>query len=162
GDPLPSSLGIGNMSRDNAAGLQLALWQIEYGDINNITTPAPVVGNLANVMAAYTAFLNDATGKSELATYINGLPESITNPGRPDGSQGLMATGSLNFANAPTSSIGDYVWADQNMNGLQDASEPGIAGAMVSLTDDSGNPVHDASGVFVASQTTGPDGHYLF
>jgi len=32
-------------------------------------------------------------------------------------------------------SIGDYVWWDQNKNGIQDAGEPGIANAIVKLRD---------------------------
>ncbi len=33
----------------------------------------------------------------------------------------------------PTSGLGDYVWADLNSNGVQDAGEPGIAGVVATL-----------------------------
>jgi hypothetical protein len=48
--------------------------------------------------------------------------------------------------------IGDYVWFDQNRNGLQDAGEMPIAGAVVSLTF--GNSLFTA--------TTNASGYYSF
>jgi SdrD B-like domain len=53
--------------------------------------------------------------------------------------------------------IGDFVWEDKNANGIQDAGEPGLAGVVVSIsgTDTQGNIVN-------ATQTTGPDGTYMF
>jgi uncharacterized repeat protein (TIGR01451 family) len=54
-------------------------------------------------------------------------------------------------------SIGDFVWEDQNGDGIQDAGEPGIAGVEVSLagTDGAGNPVN-------LTTTTDADGFYEF
>jgi len=52
-------------------------------------------------------------------------------------------------------SIGDLIFNDRNANGLQDAGEPGVQGATVTLLDATGTPVGTA-------QTTGPDGTYLF
>ncbi|MFD8491937.1 SdrD B-like domain-containing protein [Amycolatopsis sp. NPDC059657] len=50
----------------------------------------------------------------------------------------------------PLNRLGDFVWADTNKNGLQDAGEPGVPGVKVTLkgTD--------------FTTTTGPDGKYLF
>ena len=52
-----------------------------------------------------------------------------------------------------TGSIGDFVWNDLNMDGIQDAGEPGIAGVLVTLTDDMGMvldmDVTDASGLYL-------------
>ncbi|MBT8212231.1 MAG: DUF11 domain-containing protein, partial [Acidimicrobiia bacterium] len=48
-------------------------------------------------------------------------------------------------------SIGDFVWLDTDGDGVQDSGEPGIAGAVVTLT---GSPT--------ISTTTGSDGKYLF
>lgn len=48
---------------------------------------------------------------------------------------------------AATASLGDFVWHDQNGNGAQDATEPGIDGAKVTL--------FDAAGAIVATRTTG-------
>jgi len=53
-----------------------------------------------------------------------------------------------------TGRIGDFVWYDENGNGLQDAGEPGIEGVTVTLCDDTGAELD--------SDVTGPDGEYLF
>jgi hypothetical protein len=55
----------------------------------------------------------------------------------------------------PVNRLGDYVWADTNKNGIQDAGEPGVQGVTVTLEDGSGNPVG-------APATTDSNGKYLF
>ncbi|MEZ4713678.1 MAG: SdrD B-like domain-containing protein [Caldilineaceae bacterium] len=50
--------------------------------------------------------------------------------------------------------IGDYVWLDKNLNGIQDGDEAGIAGVVVKLYDGAGNEL--------ASATTDANGKYLF
>jgi len=52
------------------------------------------------------------------------------------------------------SSIGDYVWEDINMNGIQDDGEHGIASVKVNLLDKNGNQI--------ATTTTDSEGKYLF
>ena len=54
-------------------------------------------------------------------------------------------------------SLGDFVWEDKNANGIQDNGEPGIVGALVSLTgtDAAGNPIS-------TSTTTDSNGLYSF
>jgi SdrD B-like domain len=52
-----------------------------------------------------------------------------------------------------TGSIGDFVWNDYNGNGLQDAGEPGIANATVTLTYPNG---------VTLNTTTNINGGYLF
>ena len=54
-----------------------------------------------------------------------------------------------------TSSIGNFVWEDLNMNGLQDSGEPGIDGVTVSLFDADNNQVG-------TSVTTSGGGFYSF
>jgi len=51
-------------------------------------------------------------------------------------------------------SIGDYVWHDVNMNGLQDDGESGLDGVTVNLYDGSGN--------FLKTTTTSGGGYYIF
>ncbi len=51
--------------------------------------------------------------------------------------------------------IGDYVWMDQDRNGIQDAGELGVAGINVSLLDAATNQI-------LASTTTDAYGYYLF
>lgn len=53
-------------------------------------------------------------------------------------------------------SIGDFVWNDLDLDGIQDAGEPGIPGVTVTLngTTGSGAPV-------TSSTTTGANGDYF-
>ncbi|MEE9441511.1 MAG: SdrD B-like domain-containing protein [candidate division Zixibacteria bacterium] len=53
-----------------------------------------------------------------------------------------------------TASLGDYVWRDENINGVQDEGEMGIEGITVHLMDCFGN--------ILAETTTNADGYYLF
>jgi hypothetical protein len=50
--------------------------------------------------------------------------------------------------------IGDFVWDDLNVNGIQDAGEPGLADVTVNLLDSGGNVVN--------TTTTDGDGLYVF
>jgi protocatechuate 3,4-dioxygenase beta subunit len=52
------------------------------------------------------------------------------------------------------SRIGDFIWNDLDKDGVQDAGEPGIAGVVVTLYDNSGNPVR--------TTITDNNGHYEF
>ncbi len=54
----------------------------------------------------------------------------------------------------PLSALGDFVWLDDDRDGVQDDSESGVPGVFVELQDCFGNAL--------ASTTTGPDGFYLF
>jgi len=50
--------------------------------------------------------------------------------------------------------IGNFVWADTDRDGVQDAGEPAIPGVTVHL--------YDATGTLVATDTTDANGNYLF
>ncbi|AYQ33346.1 SdrD B-like domain-containing protein [Runella sp. SP2] len=56
---------------------------------------------------------------------------------------------------SPKGSIGDYVWKDQDNDGVQDAGEPAVAGVIVQLL----NPTTSA---VLATDTTDANGLYLF
>ena len=75
-----------------------------------------------------------------------------------DPSTGVLSKkGNLNFALALapcTSSIGDYVWNDLNVNGVQDAGEPPMAGVTVNL--------RDLAGTVIGTTTTDANGLYNF
>lgn len=53
--------------------------------------------------------------------------------------------------------IGDYVWMDDNQNGIQDADEKGVSNVTVNLLEKQGSDL-----VFKKSVKTDKDGHYLF
>ena len=67
-----------------------------------------------------------------------------------DGTDGNLT---LDFGLKGTGSIGDFVWYDLNANGIQDAGEPGIAGATVLLT---------YPNISTLTTTTDANGNYLF
>ncbi|MFA3783372.1 choice-of-anchor A family protein [Melioribacteraceae bacterium 4301-Me] len=50
--------------------------------------------------------------------------------------------------------IGDFIWHDTNVNGIQDSNEPGIPGVIVELLDSNNN--------IIATDTTDSNGHYEF
>ncbi|MFA6373296.1 MAG: SdrD B-like domain-containing protein, partial [Methanothrix sp.] len=50
--------------------------------------------------------------------------------------------------------LGNYVWVDENGNGLQDADEKGLEGVTVNLIDSDGN--------IVSTQTSTDEGEFLF
>ena len=57
--------------------------------------------------------------------------------------------------------LGDFVWADNNLNGLQDLGEPGVAGATVKLLRADLTPVKDADNNDITTVTDG-NGKYEF
>jgi len=59
--------------------------------------------------------------------------------------------------------IGDFIWNDKDRDGVQDAGEPGLDGAVVKLLTSGGADVYDVNGNLVASfTTTGGTGAYSF
>ncbi|MGB5597350.1 MAG: IPTL-CTERM sorting domain-containing protein, partial [Thiothrix litoralis] len=58
--------------------------------------------------------------------------------------------------------LGSRLWIDLNGNGKQDAGEPGVLGATVTLLDKDGKPVTDIFGDVLKPQTTDADGKYYF
>ncbi|MEQ1553672.1 MAG: SdrD B-like domain-containing protein, partial [Ferruginibacter sp.] len=60
----------------------------------------------------------------------------------------------IDFGMYKVSSIGNYVWNDVNANGVQDATEVGIAGATVNLLN--------ATGTVINTTTTNASGAYSF
>jgi hypothetical protein len=58
--------------------------------------------------------------------------------------------------------LGDHVWSDTNANGLQDAGEPGIAGAPVQLVRDLNGDGTITANEVLASAVTDANGDYAF
>jgi len=58
--------------------------------------------------------------------------------------------------------IGDYVWFDENLNGIQDENETGVVGVKVSLTYKDGSKVTNANGDIVDFIKTDANGKYEF
>lgn len=67
------------------------------------------------------------------------------------------------FGLTGSGSIGDTIWLDLDGNGVQDPGEPGIPGAIVTLTSAGPDGIlGTADDVVYPAATTGPDGTYLF
>ena len=62
----------------------------------------------------------------------------------------------------PRVALGNYVWFDANMNGIQDAGEMPIEGVWVGLVDSNGDPARDYDGNEVDWVQTDANGKYLF
>ncbi len=100
----------------------------------------------------------DENGLDEAAPAVNGLRTgliSLTPGGEPtteDGDANSNLT--LDFGLIVSSGIGDYVWLDQDRDGIQDVDETGVPSVTVIL--------YDAGGTAVLSTTTDASGHYSF
>nr|HMQ62440.1 SdrD B-like domain-containing protein [Flavilitoribacter sp.] len=70
----------------------------------------------------------------------------------------------LDFGFFAPVSVGDYVWVDENEDGLQTVGEPPLANVTVVIFNADGSPVTaDAEGnPYTNTQTTDPTGNYLF
>ena len=96
-------------------------------------------------------FTRTVTGQGTTATDSSDTPVFVTL------SAGNMDDHTIDFGYVTpcTGAIGNFVWYDQNQNGIQDAGEPGLAGVTVNLRDNGTNAV-------IATTTTGANGEYQF
>ena len=58
--------------------------------------------------------------------------------------------------------IGNTIWFDENLNGIQDKGEPGVIDIEVELLDINGKPVKDYLDNIIKPVKTDKNGHYLF
>jgi len=86
----------------------------------------------------------------------NGSPAPVTLPADNSSDQ------TIDFGFVKPASLGDFIWQDNNANGVQDNGEPGIPGVTVTFYNCNGTPAKDINGNPVASQTTDANGKYLF
>ena len=99
---------------------------------------------LAGLSATSTSPADDETVDSNDTPAVVTLPNDASN-----------LTVDFGFVSPCAAKIGDFVWIDLNGNGLQDAGEPGLAGAAVTLRRLSDNAI-------LGTVITGPDGVYTF
>src|SRR5579871_1838006 len=102
--------------------------------------------------AALTGLVPTITGQGTPATDSNPNPSLVTL------SSGTPVDETIDFGFTPpgSSAIGDFVWQDNNANGLQDAGEPGLPGLTVKLCSDA------ACNTVLATTTTDQNGAYHF
>ncbi len=140
------------------AGLQLAIWELEYetsGTYNVLNGSFSVQGlSAGSAEVQYAAnFLSEAQGQNEMAVYLNGLPSTNV----PGGTQGLIVPESLNFTNLAAAQISGYVYVDANNNGVKDSGEAPIPGTTVTLTG-----TNDQGAISPLTTTTDSTGAYSF
>ncbi|EIJ36030.1 IPTL-CTERM sorting domain-containing protein [Thiothrix nivea] len=113
---------------------------------------------IADGLCSNLVVLDDKEPKGEFPTAIGTAGDDG------QGTDDALSNLTVDFAVlAPTPlAVGNRIWLDSNGNGVQDADEPGLAGATVTLKDSAGNAVVDVDGNNVAPQTTGADGLYRF
>ena len=158
-DGLPASLK--NLAVKNvAAGLQIAVWQLEYGSafaLNGYDTTYTSAADYVELQTAAAAFLADAAGKSEKvavldASLTGSLPTNSVTPG----SQSILAAMSYNFGvkAIPVGSLSGSVFGDCNNDGIRQDGEGGIGQVTMTL-------VNAATGATTTTQTNN-DGSYSF
>ena len=160
-----NSNGIQDAGEPGAAGVSVALKNTSGTTIKTTTTS--VTGEyrftdlaagtyniqFGNLPAGYTATTKNAAG-STAANNSDADPVTLTtdaivlpaNTYDPNWDMGIKST--------TRASVGDFVWNDVNMNGIQDAGEPGVAGVTVTL--------YDNNNVAVSKTITDANGFYLF
>ncbi|WP_396668802.1 SdrD B-like domain-containing protein [Microbacterium sp. R86528] len=102
----------------------------------------PAFGTITKVTETNGAEFDFAVSPTLPAAGVDGLDITVTNT-------------------ITTYAVGDYVWIDEDRDGLQDDGEAPLAGVAVRLLDGEGNPVLDADDEPVVT-TTDADGFYLF
>jgi uncharacterized repeat protein (TIGR01451 family) len=113
------------------------------------------VGTLPTGSTVTLSLVVEVTGGG---TVVNYAEVYSANPEDTDSKPGNDSTTEDDDATATftvSSTIGDFVWRDLDLNGIQNVGEPGIAGFIVDLMD-------EPSLVVLASTTTNASGYYLF
>ncbi len=85
-----------------AAGLQVAIWELEYGSNFSSIVGIPPYTSAAEVAAinSYANFyISNSTGQNENAIFLE--VSGPASPGSAGGEQGMLATGSYDFGNTP-------------------------------------------------------------
>ncbi len=97
-------------------------------------------------------------GATELTVQVLSTVEATGFPA----SVSWIGAGMAMLAPANPGEIGDYVWCDDNDDGVQDAGEHGIPGVTVFLTCAGDDGAYGTPDDLVLSTTTDDEGHYLF
>jgi len=118
--------------------------------------PGQYLTHVNGAQAALGGFSPTLTGQGTAAT--DSSTGSATSAVLPSGGSDQ----SLDFGFVKPVAVGDYVWVDENLNGIQDNGEPALPGVTVELLTANGTPAVDIAGNAVASTTTDANGHYVF
>ncbi len=165
----------GNVYLDNNLDGSLDTGDSAIGGVLITLTGTDADGNAIDETTTTAAngtydFTNLTTGVYTVTeTQPTGYSQGVNTPGIPDDgivtgdtiSQVIISGGqnlvNYNFGETLPVTIGDFVWDDQNADGIQDAGEPGIDGVTLTLT---GTNAYGAS--VTDTTTTSGNGAYLF
>ncbi|MGA3373848.1 MAG: SdrD B-like domain-containing protein, partial [Terracidiphilus sp.] len=159
--------GIQDSGEPGISGITLYL----YNSSNTLTQTAITDGNgdyqFSGLCAgSYEVVVNGSTLPPNFTPTTPQAPGSTTSNdsiGSPapvtltlDSNNNVVSNQNINFGYVSpcNGAIGDFVWYDQNSNGIQDAGEPGIANVTVSLFDSQNHLLN--------STTTNQAGYYQF
>jgi hypothetical protein len=133
--------------------------QTTNGSGNYLFTNLPpgayyVIFDTSTLPAGYVVTTPNAGNDDAADSDANpGTGQTAATPFLPGGSQDLtLDMGIIQLSNVR---VGDYVWVDRNINGAQDAGEPGVAGVTVTLFNAANNQS-------LATDVTDSSGFYLF
>jgi protocatechuate 3,4-dioxygenase beta subunit len=159
--------GIQDPNEQGVAGVTVTLYA---GDGTTVlgTTTTDALGNYIftglNAGDYVVGFSNIPAGYTFSAANQGGDPETDANADASTGGKTAvisLKTGEENLtidagihAAPGLASLGNYVWVDEDANGLQDPNESGIGGISVTL--------YNTSGVAIANTTTDANGFYQF
>ena len=146
------------------------------GIVVTLTINGSFVANTTTAANGYYRFVGNYNGNWVVTVGTNSLPTNGTwtqsydgdFPATPDQYGGSIVPGGYgrsdySYYQTGAYSIGDTVYKDWNSNGVQDATEGGIATVAVSLyRDANNNGVYDSGDGFIASTTTDSTGFYRF
>lgn len=168
--------GMQDPGEQGIGGVTVTLYQADGTTVIRTTTTNPTGGyqfdGLAtgNYVVGFSSFPSGyalQTGKNNVGS--NRQIDSDPNPATGKTAVISLATGEINtsidagiYNPTATNSIGDFVWLDNNNDGLQTSGEPGMPGVTVSLLDKLGNVVStvvtDANGAYAFKNL--PNGKY--
>jgi uncharacterized repeat protein (TIGR01451 family) len=144
-DTLPAGLNYVSHSGDGSFDSTSLVWTI--GDL-------PVDGEANLVLVTKADDVGEYTNVAEVTAHnevdVDSTPGNGTDNDEDDWDQATI----LVVGVQASSTIGDFVWFDDNADGVQDPNEDGVPNVTVRLTNQATNEV--------STQVTNADGRYLF
>ncbi|MEM7126867.1 MAG: SdrD B-like domain-containing protein [Chloroflexota bacterium] len=117
--------------------------------LDNATDYAPTAPLYGYILTTAETSGNETTDSDAILSVTNGYPEISATTGAAGTEVRTYDFGFINPA-----SVGNYVWDDQNGDGVQDNEEPGFAEITITLLD--------SNGAIVDTQVTDATGRYHF
>jgi protocatechuate 3,4-dioxygenase beta subunit len=160
---------------EGVSGVTVTLTADVTGDgVQDLTLTATTGADGEYLFAGLPVNTPTATPVSYTVSVTGGLPPGVAQTVDPDGVNDATWTGTLasgpgapdrrdvDFGYRGTAGLGDRVWLDRNGDGVQDAGEGGIPGAVVELELSGPDGVVGTADDFRFTATTGANGVYTF